>query len=431
MRLALSLFLLAATASAQGRVTDRACDIASRRSDRGGVACSPAAAYAQFEFAPASGAGMGAACAGNTPTGAKGEVMTFTRASSATCDKSNGLTSIQPGDLVTLTDDQPRVSTVGTSTKKLGLHEARTNNALRSEAIDNVAWIKEAGVTVSANSMSCPLAPDGAQTMNLVAFNAATTGGIYSSLSATLNTTLTHSVYVARKTGGAACTLLLADGYTAGVGTTLIVPASGANRMVFTKTITGTVNSPYLHLTTVGDCVDVCVWGMQTEQPAVAAVGPYIPTAGAAVTRAAEVAYVTLPVAPKSTGVFSAAATITTSRLSSETWTGWILSTAGAAPYAAFYSTGTNGYCDSSNGTSITATRASVGSFSDTRVVCWNDGSNEQGIYGGVAFATPAAGTRTAPSALRLYIGNSFTAGVQINGWISNQCFDPSSTRCR
>ena len=51
-----------------------------RMGDRGG---GPRFAY--FEFAPEGGAGMTAACACTTPTGAKGETLTFSRASSGTC----------------------------------------------------------------------------------------------------------------------------------------------------------------------------------------------------------------------------------------------------------------------------------------------------------------------------------------------------------
>src|SRR5690242_20575791 len=62
-----------------------------------------------FEFAPANGAGMGAACACTNPTGSKGETMTFTRSSDAMCTKGNTTSSIANGDLVSCTTNQIRV----------------------------------------------------------------------------------------------------------------------------------------------------------------------------------------------------------------------------------------------------------------------------------------------------------------------------------
>ena len=53
-----------------------------------------------FEFAPASGVGMGEACSCVDVTGTKGEALTFTRASTATCVKGSPTTGIANGDLV-------------------------------------------------------------------------------------------------------------------------------------------------------------------------------------------------------------------------------------------------------------------------------------------------------------------------------------------
>src|SRR3990167_9115874 len=62
--------------------------------------------YAFFEFAPSSGAGMPAACSGTTPSGAKGEVLTFTRNSTRYCTKGNETSGIANGHLVLLTTNQ-------------------------------------------------------------------------------------------------------------------------------------------------------------------------------------------------------------------------------------------------------------------------------------------------------------------------------------
>ena len=96
--------------------------------------------FAFFEAFPASGAGVGTACAGTTPTGATGEAMTFTRASAATCAKQGmATTGILAGDLVELTTDQPRIEYSGGI---LGVHHssAATNLLPRFIETTNAAW---------------------------------------------------------------------------------------------------------------------------------------------------------------------------------------------------------------------------------------------------------------------------------------------------
>ncbi|MBK7865209.1 MAG: hypothetical protein IPJ65_42750 [Archangiaceae bacterium] len=136
---------------------------------------SSAVSYAQFEFAPADGAGMGAACACTTPTGAKGEALTFTRASSGTCLKGSTTTGIANGDMATCSTNQPRVGTGGTGPLKLLMEEARTNTFLRSNEFENAAWTKlgqggSAAPSVTANQAT---APDNTLTADQVVFEAA------------------------------------------------------------------------------------------------------------------------------------------------------------------------------------------------------------------------------------------------------------------
>jgi hypothetical protein len=103
---ALLLILIASSALGQGRF-----DRFNQRTDQGrSTRGFEQSSYAFFEFAPASGAGMGTACACTTPTGAKGEALTFTRAGDATCSKQGlATTGIANGDLVACTGNQPRV----------------------------------------------------------------------------------------------------------------------------------------------------------------------------------------------------------------------------------------------------------------------------------------------------------------------------------
>lgn len=131
-----------------------------------------------FEFAPASGAGMGALCAGTVPTGSRGEVLTFVRASGTTCSKHFGDTGIATGDIVDLAADQPRVMPDATGRLKVLFEENRTFSMLRNEQIDHVAWSSTGAVVIDGG---CP-APNGTTTADLVSFPATTTltnAGVY------------------------------------------------------------------------------------------------------------------------------------------------------------------------------------------------------------------------------------------------------------
>ena len=91
-----------------------------------------------FEFAPASGAGMGTACACAAITGAKGETLTFTRASVAECYSNDGQTLTQ------CSTNQPLVSSGRVDSTLLGLwrEEARQNDALHSRDLSQAIWVK-------------------------------------------------------------------------------------------------------------------------------------------------------------------------------------------------------------------------------------------------------------------------------------------------
>ena len=116
-----------------------------------------------FEFAPASGAGMGTACACTTPTGAKGEALTFTRTGNATCSKQGlATTGIADGDLVVCTANQPRVESSG-GVLGLRVEGARTNSVLRSQELDNAAWTLDfaGGGVIPTRTANAATAPDG------------------------------------------------------------------------------------------------------------------------------------------------------------------------------------------------------------------------------------------------------------------------------
>ena len=74
-----------------------------------------------FQFATVTGVGMTDECTCASPTGTKGETLTFTRASAGFCTKGNEWTGIDNGDLVSCSTDQPRVMRGGDGTGAKGL----------------------------------------------------------------------------------------------------------------------------------------------------------------------------------------------------------------------------------------------------------------------------------------------------------------------
>lgn len=282
--LALVAIALAAAPSACSRGGDRCRD----ERDRAGAA----RRLAFFEFAPAGGLGMGAACACTTPTGAKGEALTFTRDSAGTCLKGSTL-AIANGDMVTCSTDQPRVMYGGDGTGGLGLlvEPARTNTALRSQEIeiDGGVWLPlnqvSAAPLVTSNA---GVAPDGTTTAERIQF-AACTAGNYS------------VVYQPNACAGGSNTRSVFLKGVSGSGTTTINPGSGAaqscsfNATTWTRCVQENV-AVAAHVMIGNNCApggtlsaaDVYVWGAQCELGASAS--SYIPTAGSTVERKGELA---------------------------------------------------------------------------------------------------------------------------------------------
>jgi len=139
--------LVAADRGRFGRFNSR-CD--QGRSSRGFLCDASSSVAAYFEFAPASGAGMGAACAGTAVTGSRGETVTVARGSAAECYSNDGQTLTQ------IASNLPRVSSGDITSTWLGIWSERpvTNLALRSRDLS------VAGVWVPT-SMTCTLTATG------------------------------------------------------------------------------------------------------------------------------------------------------------------------------------------------------------------------------------------------------------------------------
>lgn len=156
---------------------------------------------ALIEIAPASGAGMTAPCACANPTGARGEALTVTRASSGFCSKQGAAnTGINNGDLVSCGNDLVRVEP-SNGVSGIRTEITSTNLLLRASEVDNAVWTKEQDAaprtpTVTADHAA---APDTTATADRVQFPA-TTGVQYSDYyqAATISTAVgwSCSVYV-------------------------------------------------------------------------------------------------------------------------------------------------------------------------------------------------------------------------------------------
>lgn len=180
MRRALAAVLALAALGAsvlpfESEARDRRC-----RRTRNGARTDDCVSYAFFEAFPASGAGTTSACDTTAPTGAKGEALTFTRASAAYCTKtaSGGLatTGIADGDLVSLSNNVARVEYDGAGVLGLRVENARTNATLQSQSFDSPTWSKTAsGVAIPTVTANAATAPDGTTTAERVQIPATTT----------------------------------------------------------------------------------------------------------------------------------------------------------------------------------------------------------------------------------------------------------------
>lgn len=289
-----------------------------------------------FEFAPASGQGMTAACACANPAGAKGEALTFTRTGSATCSKQGlATTGIVNGDLVVCAADQARVEPSG-GVLGLRVEGARTNSVLRSQELDNAAWVNNVSsapfnTTVTANAAT---APDGTATADRLDV-IATTGAEFSSRAQVAGCPVTAqgiSVYVRGVSGSG--TIDLCNNSTC---TACAYVDTSWSRCVGTAAVVG-LGQYALGNFTVATGVDrptqsVYVWGMDCEAGAYAT--SYIPTVAAAVTRNAESATMTVP-AGLSQSVGCSAATLSTAWSSSVSvvWRALLFDSNGRAIYS-------------------------------------------------------------------------------------------------
>lgn len=262
------------------------------RSDRG----FSGSQHALLEFAPANGAGMGAACACAAVTGAGGEALTMTRGSPATCSKQGAATSgIAPGDLVTCANDLPRIEAVGLSLGYLR-EGAATNVDPRSSELDDAAYGDFTGGGSAApvlNGADAARAPDNTVSAEDYTFDATTAAqGSARAISVLTAAAYSAQAWVRGVTGSGAIDLCLQTGAapTATCSTCAFTTSSWSQCKVenVTAIAGGQVFVGNLGLLTgiTRPVNRVYVWGVDAEAGAWAS--SYIPTAGATATRAAD-----------------------------------------------------------------------------------------------------------------------------------------------
>ena len=447
-RLALIAVALAVTADA-GRFDRINSRCVGGRSDRG-LACED---FAFFEFAPSNGAGMGSACACTTPTGAKGEALTFTRTGDATCSRSGlATTGIQNGDLSVCAGNQPRVEPSG-GVLGLRVEGARTNEILRSQEIDNAAWTSGAvGVAAPTITANAATAPDGTVTAERLQVPL-TTAAQYSYRLQTGAAASQHTASIYVRGNGTSGTMHLWAGTTPNSCVLCSYVSGSWSRCSTTTPGSATYAIGFGNDSTNAVCVaagaalsalDVFVWQGQVESSAAYATSP-IPTVASAVTRNAEAADFVLASAFAPTSGLSVASTQQVATGSVWVAGGGALSpilttgAAGAAIGATYwwpYVGGSFVNIAADSGGVVSAGLATYNpnlalSFGTTdRFSTSHTGSAIRVCQSGTC-ATSGASTFGTPSFTRLKVFPATgLASSQTSSILSRVCFDPSPSRC-
>lgn len=420
-----------------------------------------------FEFAPASGRGIGVACACAAVTGAKGETITTTRASSAMC-LSSGL-SATVGTAVLCSNNLPRVEAAPNGTLALLKEPARTNSLLRSQEFETTWGAFGAGgpaaPTVTANAAT---APDGTNTADRVQFAACPTANTQSIVSQSYTGTVatwSAGVFVKGNGGSGQISMSLNDtvlntanaiqcSYNPTTWTWCGGPPAPLTRVMANtghQVQIGCINCPSggaCVVTTTGSAntgaADVFLW--QADSQAGSFPTSPIPTTAAAATRARDDFAVDVGATAPAGNQFSLAVTfvpewggsnapggyptpIVFDHISaSDTTAGTLLnspSTSGASWRAFTSNTTPASFTTSTNAVSISAVTAYRG-------YAYADGSNLNGAVGGVSFTASGALSGSWSPARYGAIGGTTGSDVSvIGGLVYGVCFDPSPSRCR
>lgn len=373
---------------------------------------------------------MGAVCAGTAPTGSKGEALTFTRASSATCTKTatgGGIaTGIAVGDLTTVTSDQPRVEYDFAGVLGILKEAAGTNDGLRSEELDNVAWTSTAAVT--ANAATPP--NNTSQISNAEQLSDVSAAAFQGSCQTIVTTSATTHTFYAHVRAGTATTAqitMVGTGSSTGDCSATVTGLSGTTWDILSCT------SPAAYagtLTAITVCVNVgntvaitgtiMAWGADHK---VASVGrtSYVPTTAAAATRATE-GVPTWAITIGAGSGASAATSIATTYTPTTMTTLALPAASGNPELLGRFATGFGCYMRTPG--------------TDLAAGTWVTGSNRwacsSGRFSGLNGVTATGASTTFTGATTTVgIGSSGGFGDAVDGIYSRICVDPDPSRCR
>lgn len=400
---------------------------------------------ALLSFAPASGAGMGAECACAAVTGAKGEALTFTRASTLACTIGPTMSGIHNGDVVDCGANLPRAMRAGDGTGSIGLSvfPAAAEMLLRTSEMENAAWVYAGGGGSAAPAVwvNDAGAPDGTETADAVHFFAAS--GVaysvgYQSHAATVP--LTASLYImgARPPDGGvpqSGTIDLNIDGLANQCTTCSFNATTWTRCARENVTVG--GTKYIEFGHYGNTCgnnrtqpsDVLIWRVNSTNTA--RVFPSVEATSATVNSAASVGYLAVSTARALASAEASVASGTAYLANMHLWSIWqdannysYAKTSGVTP-----ATVTCGYVV--GGSSYTgATTGNLAASATSRVSCSYDGTNVRACLDGTCNETARAFTLFA-TPTRIYVGADIAGANQTTGTIAGLRADVAPGRFR
>lgn len=398
---------------------------------------------AAFEAFSPGGQGTSGVCSTTAATGAKGEVLVFSRASTAMCTRTatGGLatTGIATGDLVSLTNDKARVEYDSTGKLKLLEESAGKNFCLQSDAIDNAIWTKESSGAVTQATANAATAPDNTATadrLQAIATSGAGFADIYQAwTTGAIADPTTCSAYVRGNATNDTTDICGFDGASWGCAACVYVSPSWS-RCVYTDLVGSTSTSRFCKLgnnsTQNGgvarNALDAFTWCLQGESKDHAT--SCMNTAAATATRAVELPYFavasmsvqSIAVTVETSGAYSSNARLLAVTDTTTTTLGLYAAGTGGSPVHVLQFVG---------GPTKDLADGNLNINARSRAYAWFTPSSTIAVAVNGVETSSAAGVLGAVTATRIYPSYEGGAGFELDGLIGEICVDPSPTRCR